>query len=144
MKVIIIKDCPEGKINQVVEVSAGYATNFLIKKGFALPFNSKTENMLKNKIKRLDEIDSSKRDNAVKAKTIIENLLLRTSLKVTNNVVHGSITKKQINKMLIENGIKVDSHNIDNVKIASIGVSKVKIKLYDDIFATLKVEVKGE
>lgn len=144
MKVIIIKDCPEGKVNDVVDVAAGYATNFLIKKGFALPYNNKTGHMLKNKIQHLNEVDNSMRENSLKAKTIIESMLPSYSLKVTNNVVHGSITKKQIHKSLADGGVKIDSHNIENVRIASIGISKVKIKLYKDIEAILKVEVKGE
>ena len=144
MKVIIIKDCKDGKVNDVIDVAGGYATNFLIKNGFALPLNNKTEHMLKNKIKNIKDMDDSERENALKAKKIIENLKISFTLKVTNNVVHGSITKKQINKALIENGIKLDQRHIEHVQIASIGISKVKIDLYKDIFAELKVEVKGE
>lgn len=144
MKVIIIKECKEGKVNDVIDVSSGYATNFLIKKGYALPFNNKTEHMLKNKIKNLNDIDNFKRENANKAKNIIESLKISFSLKATNNVVHGSVTKKQIHKELIKNGLKIDSHNIENVRISSLGISKVSIKLYKDISAILKVEVKSE
>ena len=144
MKVIIIKDCSDGKVNDIVDVSAGYATNFLIKKGFALPFNDKTKHMLENKINNLNEIDQAKRENSLKAKSIIESLDIKYKLKVTNNVVHGSITKKQIHKSLIDHGVKIDSHNIENVRIASIGISKVHIKLYKDIEAILKVGVESE
>lgn len=143
MKVIIIKDNKDGKVNDIIEVSSGYATNFLIKKGLALPLNSKTEHMLNNKKAVLQSEEEAKILKANKAKKVIEALTLKFNLKVTNMVVHGSITKKQINKELVAHGIKVDTHNIENVKIASLGISKVSIKLHKDITATLKVEVSN-
>lgn len=144
MKVIIIKDCKDGKINEVIDVAAGYATNFLIKKGLALPFNSKTEHMLKNKVEEDNKKEQALIDNAVKAKDLIESITLKYRLKVTNNVIHGSITRKHIHKDLALKGVKVESHLIENKKIASIGISKIKVKLYKNISATLKVEVKDE
>lgn len=144
MKVIIIKDCKDGKINDIVDVSAGYATNFLIRQKLALPFNSKTEHMLKNKFKSLEDNEKIKRLQASKIKEKIELIKLNFNLKVTNLVIHGSITKKQINKELIKNEIKLDSHSIENIKISSLGITKIKIKIYKDIEAILKVEVNSE
>lgn len=144
MKVIIIKDCKDGKINEVIDVAAGYATNFLIKKGLALPFNSKTEHMLQNKVKEVNAKEQAMIDNALRAKKLIEAITLKYRLKVTNNVVHGSVTKKHIHKDLALKGVKVESHLIENKKIASIGISKVNVKLYKNISAILKVEVKDE
>lgn len=144
MKVIIIKECKDGKVNEVIDVTSGYATNFLIKKGLALPFNSKTEHMLKNKVKEVNAKENAMIENALKAKKLIESVILKYRLKVTNNVVHGSVTKKQIHKDLALKGVKVDSHLIENKKITSIGISKVNVKLYREISAVLKVEVKDE
>ena len=144
MKVIIIKECKDGKVNDVIEVSSGYATNFLIKKKMALPFNTKTEHMLKNKINDIEVIEAARKKNALNAKKKIESLNISFSLKVTNMVVHGSITKKQINKELIKNGIKLDAHLIENVKISSLGITKVKINLHKEVQALLSIEVKNE
>lgn len=144
MKVIIIKDCKDGKANQIIDVSDGYATNFLIKKGFALPVNNKTQKIMEDKIKANQEREAFLRDEAIKLQGIIENIQPVFFLKETNMVVHGSITRKQIHNALKENNIKVDTFAIDNVKISSLGISKVKITLYKDIVALLKVEVKAD
>ena len=141
MKVILIKDCKDGKVNDVVDVSAGYATNFLIKNGFAVSMNAGTVGKLNRQIKHNEDIDQENIDNALKAKKVLEETTLNFSLKQTNNVVHGSITRKQIIKQLEENKIHVNSVNVENKKIASFGVSTIKIKLYKDISATLKVMV---
>ena len=144
MKVIITKDCKDGKVNDVIEVSNGYASNFLIKKGFAIPYNAKTNHALSNKLKEINENKQARKENSLKAKKVIESTVVSFKLKTTNNVVHGSITRKQIHKELMNKGIKVDSHWIDNVKISSIGITKVNIKLQEGVTAELKVEVKDE
>lgn len=144
MKVIIIKECKDGKVNDVIDVSAGYATNFLIRQKLALPLNSKTEHMLKNKINNIEVYEKSIKDNALRAKKVIDSLILNFKLKVTNMVVHGSITKKQINKELTKRGLKIDSHLIENIKITTLGITNVKIKLHKEVKAELKVEVKNE
>lgn len=144
MKVIIIKNCKDGKLNQVIDVSDGYATNFLIKKGFALPVNSKTQNMLDNRLEAKAASDKAALDAALNLKARIESLTAHYKLKVTNNVIHGSITRKQIQEFLREHKISIDNPLVENVKIASLGISKVKIELHKDVTAILKVEVKED
>ncbi len=53
MKVILIKDCKDGKANTIIEVSDGYGSNFLINKGFAVPYNEKTKKQLEKKLSDL-------------------------------------------------------------------------------------------
>lgn len=144
MKVIIIKPCKDGKLNQVIDVADGYATNFLIKQGFALPVNSKTQNMLDNRVENEKQRQAKLLDNANKQKALIEGLTASYKLKVTNNNVHGSITRKQVIEFLREHKISVETPSVENVKIASIGISKVKIHLHKDVTAILKVEVKED
>ena len=141
MKVILIEDCKEGKKNEIIDVSAGYATNFLIKKGFGVPFNKQTKKALDKRLKKIEETNKHNLESANKVKKIIEDLTLKFSLDVTNNKVHGSITRKQIVKSLRDKGINLDTKTIDNDKIDSIGISKIKIHLLKNVIAELKVEV---
>ena len=142
MKVIIIKECKDGNIDDIIDVSTGYATNFLVKKGLALPVNKKTSRELKlrKNVKELNEANS--RERSLNAKKLIESITLVYSVKVTNMVVNESVTRKQIHKDLMKKGIKVNSHHIENVRIVSLGITNVKIDLYGDIKAIIKVEVK--
>ena len=144
MKVIIIKKCKDGDVNDVIDVSLGYATNFLIRNKLALPFNSKTQSILNKKLKKIKTKEEEENKKALKIKKIIEQIKLTFFLKSTNIVVHGSITKKQILKELLNKGIKIDSHNIENVKINTLGITKVNIKLNKKINAKLNIEVLDE
>ncbi len=144
MKVIIIKKCKDGNINDVIDVSNGYATNFLIKNKFAIPLNKKTSNMLKNNLNNIKKEIEEKTQKALKIKEKIENLNIVFYLKVVNSIVHGSITKKQILKQLSQNKIEVNPFNIEKTQIQTLGITNVKIKLYKDIFAILKIKVENE
>lgn len=144
MKVIIIKNCSDGKINEIIDVSTGYATNFLIKKGLAVAYNHKTKKALEKRLNNIELKSKHDFESANKLKDIIEKLQLVFYLKVANNKIHGSITRKQIVKSLRENGINIDSKIIDNDKIESIGISKIQIHLQKNVIAELKIEVKED
>ena len=141
MEVILIKDCKDGKKNEIINVSDGYAKNFLIKQGFAQSVNNKNLGSRNKNIKSIEAIESQKNANALIAKEQLENLKLSFSLKVTNDVIHGSITRKQIIKELRSRKINVESHDVEHVQIKSLGITKVSIKLHKDVKAILKVEV---
>lgn len=145
MKVIIIKNCKDGKVNDVIEVSAGYGTNFLIKNGFAEPINKSSNSKLTKRLEDKEEIFQQKQQEAILLKNQIEKLNLEFSLKVTNMVIHGSITTKKVNLKLKELGFNLDKHAVPHIQINSLGVTNVPIKLFDKIEARLKVMVvKGE
>ena len=53
MKVIFIKDLKkQGKVNEIKEVSDGYATNFLIKNGYAVKYTKTSSEILSKDIKK--------------------------------------------------------------------------------------------
>ncbi len=141
MKVILIKDCKDGKVNDVVDVATGYATNFLIKNGYAVAMNSTTKGKLNRDVAADKEAADLKLANAEKAKAVIEATTLNFTLSQTNNVIHGSITRKQIIKQLLEKNIHVKSVDVENKRIESMGISKVNIKLHNKVTAVLNVKV---
>ncbi len=143
MKVIIIKDCPKGKINDIIEVADGYAKNFLIKKGFALPMNSTTERKLKENLISIENNNKAKKELSLKRKKELEAIELSFTLKTTKDVIHGSITNKQILKQIKAKGFDyVTKYNLGHNSITSIGTTKIKIELQKDIIAIVKVKVE--
>lgn len=144
MKVIMIKKYQKYEVDQIVEVSNGFGANFLIKNGYAVAINEKTKKELSQKQEEKAHQYEIKKQEAIELKNKLENIELNFYLKTTNDVIHGSITTKKVNLQLIDMGFKLDKHILPHISIASLGITKVKIKLFDGVEAILKINVKGE
>ncbi|MGZ9413960.1 50S ribosomal protein L9 [Mycoplasma sp. 480] len=145
MKVIIIKDCKDGKVNEVIDVSDGYAKNFLIKNGLAIPVNKKTSLYLNKKIEILEQEEEKKIQEAELLRDQIQAIILTFKLKETNNVVHGSITAKKIIKALEDMDIKLPKHSLEeHVHIVSMGLTVLNVKLHKKVIAHLRVKVEKD
>lgn len=144
MKVIIIKKWKKYNVNEIVEVKNGFGANFLIKNGHAVPINKNTIHVLETKKELEKEIFQKNVEQANLLKKQIEELKLIFFLKTTGLVVHGSITNKKVNQTLIENGIKLEKHALPHIFINSLGITKVKIRLFNNVYAQLMIEVKSE
>ncbi|MGL6125299.1 MAG: 50S ribosomal protein L9 [Metamycoplasmataceae bacterium] len=141
MKVIIIKNCKDGNVNDIIEVSPGYGINYLIKNGFAEPINKNSNSQLQKRLEDKNKIFQERTDEALILKEKIENLTLEFNLKTTNMIVHGSITTKKVNLKLKELGFNLNKYIIPHVDIRSLGITNIKLKLFDRIEANLKVLV---
>ncbi|MHA0298828.1 50S ribosomal protein L9 [Mesomycoplasma ovipneumoniae] len=141
MKVILLKDTKDGRANTVVEVSAGYASNYLFKNNLAEPFNPRTEKLLKERLKKIEAEKENKKYQATQLKSKIENTVLWFKLKGTLDSVHGAISAKKIKKELETKDIFIDKHLIQTPGISNFGTSYVTIKLSPEISATLKINV---
>ncbi|MHA0314827.1 50S ribosomal protein L9 [Mesomycoplasma ovipneumoniae] len=141
MKVILLKDTKDGRANSVVEVSAGYASNYLFKNNLAEPFNPRTEKLLKERLKKIEAEKENKKNQAIQLKSQIENTVLWFKLKGTLDSVHGAISAKKIKKELETKDIFIDKHLIQTPGISNFGTSYVTVKLSPEISATLKINV---
>lgn len=143
MKVIFIKDLKkQGRINEIKEVSDGYATNYLIKNGYAVKYTKTSSEILTKDLenKRIKEQENIK--EATKLKHQIENITLKFEVKCNNGKIFGSISNKQIYEELLKKGINIDKKEIkiDNA-ISSLGVHIVKINLYKKVCGELKIQL---
>lgn len=146
MKVILLKDCKEGKANTIVEITDGYAKNFLIPKGFALPLNNTTKKMLEKKLNELSYIEHENRAQALKLKKQLEEITLNFSLDANidanqNLNVHGSVSTKNIETELNKLNIQIPKKSLEKVKLISEGNHQILIKLYKDISAKINVKI---
>ena len=142
MKVIFIKDLKkQGRINEVKEVSDGYATNFLIKNGYAVKYTKTSSNILKNDMKEKQKEEESNIKVAENVKKKLESITL--DIKVTSNKgkMFGSISTKQISDELKKKGFTIDKKNILTDSLNSLGVHEIEIKLYKKVSAKLKIQL---
>ncbi|QBF34767.1 50S ribosomal protein L9 [Mycoplasmopsis phocirhinis] len=147
MKVILIKDSKHGKANTIIEVSDGFGANFLVAKGFAVPYNEKTKYQLEKRLSTLTASEMELRSQALELKKQLEadKLIYQLDALIDahgNLIVHKSISTKDINKDLTKKGYKLNKYAVQKVHIVSNGLHEIDINLYKDIVAKFKVEVK--
>lgn len=144
MKVIFVKDLKKtAKKGDVKEVKDGYAENYLIKNGYAVPYNEKNVQSIKKENAKKQEEDMKLREEATKVKTALEKLTLVFKVKTgDHDRVFGSISPKQIKEELLKKGYKVDKREMNlTTSLQSLGFHKVEINLYKDIKAEVKVQL---
>lgn len=145
MKVILLSDVKKvGKKDDVVEVSDGYARNFLIKRKLAVAYTKGSSKILDEQlaIKKEHEAQLKKEAEALKKK--LETMKLEFSLSTgKEGQVFGSISTKQIHQALQEKGIEVDKRKIKlDVPVSSLGTTNVEVDLYKgQVIGTIHVHV---
>ena len=147
MKVILTKDVKaQGKKGDVINVSDGYANNFLFKNGLAVPANQanvNTNNKQKEaEAKRIAEETAAAKADAEKMKTM--ELVFNIEVGA-NGKAFGSISGKEIAEELSKKGIVVDKKAVVlNSAIKMIGVYDVEVKLYKGVSGKVKVNVQAK
>ena len=144
MKVIFTKDLKgHGKINEIKEVSDGYAMNFLIKNGYAVAYNKNSAGKLNSDLKKAEEKEKHDINEATKIKEKLEKQVIKFPVKIgKDNKVFGSISSKQIVDKLNELGYNVDKKNIKiDGTINSLGVHNVSVMLHKKVEAKITVNL---
>ncbi|MCD8195156.1 MAG: 50S ribosomal protein L9 [Coprobacillus sp.] len=148
MKVILLADVKKvGKKGQVVDVSNGYASNFLIPNKLAVMQTEKSMEILENQ-KEHERIKKEKEHElALEIAEKLKDITLEFSLKAgQNGKLFGSISLKQITeKLQQEYGIDIDKRKfIDKGPIQMLGISKLQLELDKGVTGTVTVHVKEE
>ena len=144
MKVIFIKDLKnQGKKNEIKEVSDGYATNFLIKNGYAVKYTKTSNERLNDDLEKNRQEDENNRKNANKLKEQLEKEIIKFIVKTGNNgKVFGNISSKQIADELKNKKYDIDKKKIQiDSALNTLGCHYVEIELYKNIKAKLQVEL---
>ncbi|MBQ4116024.1 MAG: 50S ribosomal protein L9 [Clostridia bacterium] len=145
MKVILTQDVKsQGKKGQLINVSDGYARNFLLPKGLAVEADATAMNDLKNKeSSRLHKIELEKQaanDIAKKLETITVKLQAKAG---ADGRLYGSVTSLDIANALEEqHKIQVDKRKIQlSDPLKTFGVHTVSVKLYTEITGKINVVI---
>lgn len=147
MRVILLKDVKaQGKKGDEINVSDGYANNFLLKNGLAVPANA--QNKAANDKAKAEEAKRIAAETA-EAKAIAEKLKtveLKFEIEVgERGKAFGSISGKEISEKLLGLGYNIDKKNIVlQSPIKTVGAFEVELKLYKGVSCKLKISVTAK
>ena len=144
MKVLLLADVKgQGKKDQIIEVSDGYARNFLIPRKLGIAADAKTigDAKAKEEAKQFKIQEEKKAARAIAEK--IESTLLVIKAAGSDGRLYGSITSKDVAEALAkQHGIEVDKRKLTlKEMIKSYGDYEAEIKLYTEVSATLKIKI---
>ncbi len=145
MKVILLEDVKgQGKKGELVNVSDGFARNFLFPKKLAKPADNQTIQEIKAK-KESEEYRKAeeKKYAAALAEKLKGTVLTFKSTGGADGRLYGAVTAKDISdKLQSEFGLAVDKRKIVlNETIKTVGEYDLEIKLYPEINANIKLKV---
>ena len=145
MKVVLLADVKgQGKKNDVIEVSDGYARNFLFPKKLAAIADAKVMNDIKNKEAareyKIEQEKKNAREIAEKLQSIVVKLKIQQG---ADGKFYGSVTTKDIGEALAaQHKIEIDRRKIVlDSPIKAYGTYTVDVKLYPEISGKINVVV---
>ena len=146
MKVILTQDVRgQGKRGQMIEVSDGYARNFLLPRKLAQEATADNINTMRMNDTATQERQAKERAEALELRNRMKDMTVVVTAKGGGaGRLFGSVTNTEVSEALAKQaGVQLDKRKIVlDEPIKSVGVYTVKCKLGYEINAELKIEVK--
>ncbi len=147
MKILLKKDIEKlGKIGDIVDVSNGYARNYLLPKKFATNINPGNIEQLNNKRKKQEEIYREE----IRSLQTIANDISKATCTITvktnkDGKLFGSVAAAHIAKSLSEKGFCVTENMVSlEAPIKKCGEFKVFVALHNEVKAACCVQIVSE
>ncbi len=148
MKVILLEDVKTlGKKGDIVDVSDGYARNFVLPKKLGVEANAKNKNDLKLQKAHADKVAQEQMEAAQElAKTLEKKEVTLTIKSGEGGRTFGSVSSKEIAQAAKQQcGLELDKKKIQLPEaIKALGAYEVGVKLHPKVTGKLKVKVIEE
>ena len=142
---VILRQAVEnlGKPGDLVAVKSGYARNYLIPRGFALPATEGNKRRIEQQKARLEAAEAERRGTAQQVADRLEQVSLTFSARVgEEEKLFGSVTAADIAQQLQAQGFEIEKRQVDlHDPIKSLGVYRVPIKLHAEVKPEVRVWV---
>ncbi len=144
MNVILCADVKgQGKKGELVNVSDGYARNFLFPKGLAIEANASAMNELKNRESSAAHKLAEEKKAANELKSAIDGKTVTIHAKAgSSGKLFGAVTAKEVSEEINKNyKVSIDKRKIGMKDLKTYGSVTAEVKIYQGITATITVEV---
>lgn len=144
MKVILCQDVKgQGKKGELVNVSDGYARNFLFPKGLAIEANATAMNELKNRESSEAHKLAEEKKAAEALKAAIDGKTVTLHAKAgSSGKLFGAVTSKEVAEELKKlYKVEIDKRKIAMSDLKTYGSVTAEVKIYPNITATITVHV---
>ncbi|NCA97023.1 MAG: 50S ribosomal protein L9 [Bacteroidia bacterium] len=145
MRLILLQDVKGvGKKGQSVEVSDGYASNFLLPRRLAVAETSRAKEVLNRQIQDKKDAEEQEKIKATEIAKKLESITLEFAAKVgADQKMFGSISSKQIESELKDKyDVIIDKRRfLDKFPINNLGYSRLRIELSKGVVGVVNVHV---
>lgn len=146
MKVLLVKDVKDqGKAGDIINVSDGYARNYLLARKLAVPAEGKALNEALQK-KQSEAYQLEKRKAKAKEdKATLDTATVHVKVRAgESGKIFGSVTAKEIAQALCEMGYEIDKKDVElKEPLKQLGRTMVEVKLFTGIIARVNVVVEA-
>ena len=132
--------------NDIVTVKNGYANNYLVPMGTAIPASESAKKVLAEDLRqKAHKLAKIKEEAEALAAKINAVPVLVIPMKVSaTGTIYGSVTNVQIAEGLAANGVEVDRKKIVLSDVKAVGTYSAVVKLHKEVSATVNFEVVAE
>ena len=148
MKVILLADVKKlGKKDQTIEVSDGYAVNYLFPRHLAVQVTKKSVEVLENQQEQRRENDARMKADAQELAKRLESINLVFKVKTgREGKLFGAVSLKQVAEELNKQySIDIDKRKfVDKGPLDQLGIYSLGVELYKGVIGKVHVEIRGE
>lgn len=147
MKIILKEDVKSiGSMGQTVDVSDGFARNYLVPRGLAVEANVKNIKSLEHEKKVIQEKARKVKNSVQDLADRLANMTVVIKTKAgEEGKLFGSVTTMDIAEQLKNQGIEIDKKKISlDEPIKRLGTYAVNLKLHSEITAQVNIQVIEE
>ena len=146
MKVILLQDVKKlGKLDDIVEVSDGYARNYLFRQKLAIEATRENLNDVGQRKKALQAKARHQMEEARRMAAELKGQTFIMKMKAgEGGRLYGSLTAADVAEALLKAGYPVDKRNVSiKTPLKSIGNTSVEVKLHTEVSIDIDVKVEA-